>query len=303
MFKPYSFSSLLLCAGTLFADSTALEHQLGNASDSTETPLRSSDSGYELSRGEKVIITNATAAALLITWGVTQWGYFSNSLHFKDEGWFENDTSSGGADKLGHLYSAYLITRILAPLYDGWGYSRDDAALYAAASSIFLTVGVIEIGDGTSDAYGFSCEDAIADTIGAVIGYFWYRYPPLAKLIDLRVEWVPDFGKSDQGTDFTTDYENMKHLIAVKGEGIGAFENTYLEYAELHLGYFGRNFHDNGAPGDYHPIPPNETERYIYVGLGINLSRLLRPVMGDYAGFFNYYQTPYTYIAHEWEIE
>lgn len=303
MSKAKRLGALLLCAGTLFAESADLQRQLGAASEPAETAYGAEGTDSGLSRGEKVIITNAAASALLVTWGVTQWGYFSNPLHFKDEGWFGNDTSSGGADKLGHLYSAYLITRILAPLYDGWGYSRDDAALYAAASSVFLTVGIIEIGDGTSDAYGFSTEDAIADTLGAVIGYFWYRYPPLAKLIDLRVEWVPDFGKSDQGTDFTTDYENMKHLIAVKGEGIGAFENTYLEYAELHVGYFGRNFHDNGAPGDYHPIPPEETERYVYVGLGINLSRLLRPVMGDYAGFFNYYQTPYTYIARDREIE
>lgn len=266
-------------------------------SDTPRDPSRNT-----LSRSDKVLLTNAVAAGGLILWGVTQWGYFTEPFHFKQEGWFGNDTGSGGADKLGHLYSAYVITRILAPLYNGWGYDRNDAALYAAGSSFLLTVGVIEIGDGTSE-YGFSVEDAVMDSAGAMIGYLWYRYPFLAGLIDLRVEWIPDFGKSDQGTDFTTDYENMKHLIAFKAEWLDAFKHNFMQYVELQVGYYGRNFHSNGSPGDYHPIPPEETERYVYVAVGLNLSRLLRPAIGEYANFFNYYQVPYTYVPYTREID
>ncbi len=250
-----------------------------------------------LSRSQKVILTNIAGAVVIGGWGYAQWGYFTQPFNRKKEGYLEKDTSNGGADKLGHLYSAYLITRLLAPLYEGWGYERNDAALYAALSSAFLTIGVMEFGDGTSP-YGFSSEDVVMDSIGIGIGYLWHRYPALARMIDLRVEWVPDFSKLGKDTDFTTDYEHMKHLVAIKASGVAALSETPLKYAELHFGYFGRNFHDNGHPGDYHPIPVEETERYFYIAVGLNLSFILEPAIGGYSKVFNYYQMPYTYLPY-----
>ena len=97
-----------------------------------------------------------------------------------------------------------------------------------------------------------------------------------------------DTGFENQ-TDFTTDYERMKHLIAIKGEGFELFEDTPLEYLEFHLGYYSRNFnHDS--------LPLEGRERNLYVGLGVNLSKIFRPYMGNYSTLFNYVQLPATYV-------
>jgi len=243
-----------------------------------------------LSKEEKLIYTNVAIASGVLVWGFTQWGYGTEDFHTSSEGWFGKETSNGGSDKLGHFYTNYLMARILAPIYNSWGYNSHEAGLYASLTAGVLSGILIELGDGFSE-HGFSKEDFIADVLGATAGYFWYTNPSLAKKIDFRVEYAPSFG-SDNVTDFTTDYEHMKHLLAVKAEGFEMFENNFMQYLELHLGYYTRDFnHDT--------MPIEDRKRYVYVGLGLNLSKLLRPAIGKYSTIFNYYQMPYTYLPVE----
>jgi hypothetical protein len=248
-----------------------------------------------LSKGQKVLLSNLVMGGVIATWGFTQWEYGTEDLHSGSEGWFGKETSNGGSDKLGHFYTNYLITRLIAPFYEDWGYSREDAALYSSLTAAFQSIIVMEVGDATSPEHGFSNEDFAMDILGSIIGYYWYRYPSVAKKIDFRVEYLPDFNNLQ--SDFTTDYEHMKHLLAVKAEGFEIFENSWAEYFELQAGYYTRNFHHNSV------YPIEDRERYFYAGLGINLSRLLRPAIGKYSSIFNYYQVPYTYISYdkEWE--
>lgn len=241
----------------------------------------------ELSKTQKLVLTNVAVSSVILTWGFTQWGYGDEDFHTDDEGWFGKETSNGGADKLGHFYTNYLITRLLAPIYEGWGYTNKDAALYASFTSILASGILIEVGDGFSE-HGFSKEDFIVDVLGAGAGYILATQPSLAKKIDFRVEYNP-FLDTDNVTDFTTDYERMKYLMAIKAEGFELFEDNYMKYLELHVGYYTRNFNHN-------TMPIEERERNIYLGIGINLSKLLRPHMGTYSTIFNYYQVPYTYI-------
>jgi len=247
------------------------------------------------SKGQKVLMANLVMGGVIATWGYTQWDYGTEDLHTGSEGWFGKETSNGGSDKLGHFYTNYLMTRLLAPFYEDWGYSKEDAALYSALTAAFQSIIIMEVGDATSPEHGFSNEDFIMDVIGSVAGYYWHRYPSVAKKIDFRVEYLPDF--NDLQSDFTTDYEHMKHLLAVKAEGFEVFENSWAEYFELHVGYYTRNFHHNSV------FPIEDRERYMYAGIGVNLSRLLRPAIGGYSSIFNYYQVPYTYISYdkEWE--
>ena len=232
-------------------------------------------------------MTNVALTSSVLIWGYTQWGYGDEDFHTDKEGWFSKETSNGGSDKLGHIYTNYLATRLLTPLYEGWGYTNKEAALYASFTSILASGILIEVGDGFSE-HGFSKEDFIADLLGVGIGYLLATQPSFANKIDLRVEYNP-FLTTDNVTDFTTDYERMKYLVAIKAEGFELFEDSYMKYLELHVGYYTRNFnHDT--------MPIEDRERHIYVGLGINLSKLLRPHIGGYSKIFNYYQVPYTYI-------
>jgi VanZ family protein len=261
-----------------------------HASDTNATAKETS-----LSKTQKLLLTNALMSGVIITWGYTQWDYGTQKLHSGSEGWFEKETSNGGSDKLGHFYTNYLMTRVLAPFYEAWGYTKDDAALYSALTSAFQSIMIMEVGDATSPEHGFSNEDFIADLLGSVVGYYWYRYPSLAKKIDFRVEYLPDF--NDLQSDFTTDYEHMKHLMAIKAEGFESLENTWAQYFELHVGYYTRNFDHNSV------FPIEDRERYMYAGIGINLSNLLRPAIGNYSTVFNYYQVPYTYLSYDEELK
>lgn len=236
---------------------------------------------------EKYALSNVVIGAGILTWGYSQWGYGDEKFHIDNEGWFEKKSSNGGSDKLGHFYTNYLITRVLSEVYADWGYGKNRAALYASFSSLALSSLLIEVGDGYSE-HGFSKEDLLADSIGVGMGYLLATHPNLAKKIDFRVEYLPSKNSENQ-TDFTTDYEQMKHLAVLKADGFDELNDGYLQYLELHFGYYSRNFnHDT--------LPLEGRERNLYVGLGVNLSKLLRPYIGAYGKIFNYYQLPYTYV-------
>ncbi len=261
--------------------------------DASDENLSIEDSAF--TKGQKVLLSNVVMGGVIAAWGFTQWEYGTEDLHSGSEGWFGKETSNGGSDKLGHFYTNYLITRLIAPFYEDWGYTREKAALYSSLTAAFQSIVVMEVGDATSPEHGFSNEDFAMDILGSIIGYYWYRYPSVAKKIDFRVEYLPDF--NDIQSDFTTDYEHMKHLMAIKAEGFESLQDTWAQYFELHVGYYTRNFHHNSV------FPIEDRERYMYAGIGINLSHLLRPAIGKYSSIFNYYQVPYTYISYdkEWE--
>jgi predicted lipoprotein DUF2279 len=236
-----------------------------------------------------ILYTNLVGAAVITAWGVANWEYGANTPSRDDEEWFGKETKSGGADKLGHLYATYAIGSGLSGLYESWGYTEDDAALYGSISSFFL-MNYMEVGDAFSSEYGFSYEDFLMNTIGAFSSYLFYTCPELSRRVDLRVEYIPSFDTAD----VITEYERMKYLIALKAEGFESVSNPYLKYAELHLGYYTRNYQ-----GGY----SSQSERIVYLGIGINLSRVFREnAHTKTARFLNYYQLPYTYIPFEKDL-
>ena len=209
-----------------------------------------------------VLYTNLIGAAVITAWGAANWEYGTREPHSDSEGWFGHDTKSGGSDKIGHLYASYAIGSGLSILYENWGYSQKEAGYYGALSSFFL-MSYMEIGDSFSSELGFSYEDFIMNTAGALSSYFLYTNPELSKRIDLRIEYIPSFN----GTDVITQYEKMKYLIAFKAEGFDSISNPYLKYGELHLGYYTRNYTEGFS---------EQSERIIYLGVGFNLSKLTR---------------------------
>lgn len=235
-----------------------------------------------------ILYTNLVGMAVITAWGVAYWDYGKSRPYSENEEWFGRETESGGADKLGHFYASYILGSGLSGLYENWGYEEKDAALYGSLSSFFL-LNYMEIGDAFSE-FGFSYEDFLMNTLGSLSSYFFYTNPELSKRIDLRIEYIPSFDTAD----IVTEYEKMKYLVAFKAEGFDFITNSYLKYAELHIGYYTRDY-----SGGY----SQESERIIYLGVGINLSRIAR--RNDYkktARFLNYYQVPYTYIPFEEDL-
>lgn len=236
------------------------------------------------SRKQKVAVLNTATAAVILGWGFMNWDYGERSPHMKNEGWFSQGTSEGGADKFGHLFTSFALTHGCAALYEQWGYERNKAGLYGSLSSLMVT-SIMEFGDSFS-SYGFSYEDQVMNIAGAATGYLLFLNPDLDRLLDLRWEYAPSFNHFEG--DFVTDYEHSRYLLAVKAEGIDAITNKWLKALELHVGYYARGY------GDFKPDLSDERRRNLYVGIGINMTRLVKPLMEF--PLFDYLQLPYTYI-------
>ncbi|MBU1343146.1 MAG: YfiM family protein [Proteobacteria bacterium] len=240
--------------------------------------LQGNETGF--SKKEKVVVSNLIGLTTITTWGILNWDYFQNNPKKADEGWFSDNTKSGGQDKLGHFYFSYSLSHILSAIYEDSGYSCKKGAFLGALSSLGMA-SWMEIGDAFS-SYGFSYEDFIMNLIGSTTGYFLYTHPEISNKIDFRIEYRPDFSK----TDFSTDYDHQKFLAALKFDGFDFAKKNALKYFELHLGYYTRGYPDK-----------INRERNIYIGLGINVSRLFKQLsMPKTSKILNYIQIPYTYI-------
>ena len=233
-------------------------------------------------KNSKLWTVNLTGIGIITAWGVANWDYFSESPKTTSEGWFSNDTKSGGADKLGHAYTSYVLTHGLSNLYDSWCFNKKDAARYGALSSLAI-VAYMELGDSFSN-FGASKEDMISNIFGVTFGYFTYRNPQLSNIIDFRWEYKPN---SETFGDFSTDYENSKYLLALKLNGFDFARSSFIKHIELHAGYYTRGFSD----------PDATKERNVFIGIGFNLTDLFRRhSYNKTATLFKYYQIPATSI-------
>ena len=240
----------------------------------------------------RVIYTNAIGAGVVMLWGTTFWDYFTTEPRAGDEGWFEEDSKYGGADKLGHMYSTYLWSLGFSSLYEYWGMKEEDSMLYGPLTS-WVFQGLMEVGDSFSTTEGFSYEDMVMNTVGAAFYYVREKYPEVKRKVDLRLEYIPDFSSD---VDIFTQYNSMKYLFALKFSGFDSMEETPMKYFELQLGYYTRGYQDSD---NY-----NSEERVTYVGVGINSSEVLK-AMGwtKTSSILNYYQLPYTYVPFGYDFD
>lgn len=230
---------------------------------------------------QKVLTVNLYGAAAIAVWGIITWGYRTESPHLGKDKWFSEDSKHGGADKFGHFYVNYVLSHGLAHLYEHWGYDRNRAGQLGFWSGVGL-LGLVEVGDSVS-GFGFSTKDLVMDILGSFAAYVTYRDQALDQLIDIRVEYIPTFTKAD----VFTDYEGMKYLLAIKLDGIQGISNKYLNYLELHTGFYARGYEDNDR----------NRQRNLYVALGLNMGKIFHKASyKTVSGVLKYFQFPYTYV-------
>lgn len=224
------------------------------------------------------------AVGVLLAWGVLQWDYGQRSPHLARERWFQADTDEGGADKLGHFYTAHALTRGMAWLYRDWGLAAEPAAREGALTALLVTA-VMELGDGFSP-YGVSGEDMAMNLAGAWAGLELARRPAWRERVDVRVE----YRFSSASRDISTDYQRARFLVALKPAGFAAWRDTPLRWLELQLGYYARGYDS--------PLAPDR--RVPYVAIGLNLPLLARRAgWPRVAGFLQFYQPP----DSSWRLE
>jgi uncharacterized protein YfiM (DUF2279 family) len=267
----------------------SVAHEPTNAIEEKEPAAREHEVPSEkkefLTRRQKTLLLNAGAMGAVLAYGFAEWEYGESGFHFKDEGWFERDSPNGGADKLGHFWASYALSHLYSYVYRKWGYTDSEANLYGVLSNLgFQTF--MEVADGFSPSQGFSTQDMIMNIAGAGAAYVWGKYPSLASKIDFRIEYKPEFSSSDFG--FADNYERQSFLIAVKADGFDFVKDPYLRYLEFHVGYYARGYEDFVEGG------PDNRQRTIYVGLGINVSKLVQRYVNTRV--FDYIQIPYTSV-------
>ena len=223
--------------------------------------------------------------------GIDNWNWgSSNSFKTTDEGWFGTDTHSAGADKLGHMYSSFLInelfTKQLIRKTNNVSESAKKAALFSTGIMLW-----VEVFDGYSEDHGFSYEDVVFNSAGIGLSYLKNTVPGLDEKLDLRVEYHP----THNSKHWITDYSGYTYLLVTKLGGYDHFRNSPLKYLELQLGYHTEGFKKNDSKHF------KEKKAEITFGVGINLSEVLfkpansysKNVGFDYADtFFKYYQAP-----------
>jgi len=224
-------------------------------------------------------------------YGLSQWDYGEDGFHFANERWFQRDTKYGGADKLGHFWSSYALSHLYSYVYRKWGYTEKEANLYGVLSSLGVQT-FMEVADGFS-SQGFSYEDLIMNVAGAGVAYVWGKVPYLAKKIDFRMEYTPEFNSRDFG--FSTNYERQRFLMAIKADGFKFVKNPYLKYLEFHAGHYARGYKNYDEHGS------DDRRRYLYVGIGFNVSKLLQKFVDTRV--LDYVQIPYTSARKDFPLD
>ncbi len=239
-----------------------------------------------LSPRQKTLMLNLGAFGALTTWGLLTWDYGSSAPTAGQEHWFGHGTKEGGADKVGHIYSSYVLSHAFSSIYRAWDYPPEKAAAMGALSSFGITT-MMEVGDSFSSEFGFSYEDLVMNSAGVLLGYAFDRHPELQRKVSFRLEYAPRLDR-DFEPDVFTDYEHHKYLLALKGEGFDAINKSFLRYLELQVGYYARGYNDYKDGG------PDNRRRSVYAGIGLNVGELVRPLWDS--RIFDYIQLPYTYL-------
>ena len=253
----------------------------------------SADVAWQHAQALSLEITALAAASVYI--GIDQWGWGETKFHFYREGWFGKNTGYGGIDKLGHAWSAHVMSDYLTWRLQTAGFGKYESAITAAllSGAAFL---VVEIGDGFSH-YGASYEDFVASAVGISFSFLRTNVPGLAEKVDFRMEYLPT-GHGD--TFGLGDYSGKKFLLAWKLAGFDAFKDGPFKYLEIHTGYYTRGYYD------WEQAAGIQKTRSPYVGIGLNLAELLfsHPSVSDTTvaslgrTVLKHIQVPYTYIAN-----
>lgn len=205
-------------------------------------------------------------------YGATVWWNEGVTGRFRtvNEGWFGQDTYTGGADKIGHTYATYVGTRLLARGFE-WAGSGAEQSLKLAALTVFGTLSAVEVMDGFSKKYRFSKEDFAMNAAGVGLAWLFEKNPAADKVLDFRLQyWPSGDARRLNEVDPIGDHSGQTYLLVAKAAGIPALRKYEgLQYFELAAGYGTRGYEPNDGN------PNRDRSRNLYFGISLNLSEIL----------------------------
>lgn len=249
-----------------------------------EGPFPSADDPKPFSLLERFV---AALPMLTVYVGVGTWAYFAwyhnqprnprvvVNDHL-DEG-FGGHTYAGGADKPGHFWANYLLSRWGAQILIDRGWSPPWAVLMNVGFTLTLYT-MVELRDGLHPGYGFSVEDYLANVLGAGVAALLLLVPPLDKLFGVRLYYRPsrlflDAVLHKNDIDVSEDYAGQTVMLVFHLGGLSAIRRSptfrFLRYVDLHVGYNVRGFLPK-------PAPSVMREQELFFGFSLNLVEVLR---------------------------
>jgi hypothetical protein len=252
--------------------------------------------------------TTLFTAGVLVT--VPVLGYFSwwrndwdGQFKVTKEGWFEEDTYAGGADKASHITFSYMFTLAFQSAYRSLGKTPSEARALAFGLTV-VSGFLVELGDGMS-RYGFSWQDASANAIGATV----------ATLVDafaVKDSFGLRFGRVGNSipppccryAGFGSDYSGEIYAADLKLEGL--LPRVGVKPGLLRFLLVGMTYSSKG----YRHSPPEYRQRQIGFEIGLAIPPILRAVgVRDEKWwgkallvFFEYFRVPYTAFGWQYDL-
>jgi hypothetical protein len=227
---------------------------------------------------------------------------------FRDEGPFALYSYAGGADKWGHAWSNYALTRGTTELLRAGGWNPLGAS-FAAAGLDLAWFTASEMKDGVT--VGFEVGDETMNLAGAALGVVMENVPALDRLFDFRLAYIPSsvyLHLADQmpfhhngGLDIGQDYTGQSYTLALHLGALPRITDTpwtlWGKYTDLVAGFETRH---------YSP-PEGMNQRYLahqtfYLGLAVNMQAVLNALAGPSTartignGIFEVYTLPATTV-------
>ncbi len=192
-------------------------------------------------------------------------------FNFANEGWFDQDTYTGGADKANHMVAGYIGQHALDWAYRQTGQPPEKARWWALGT-VALTGLAIEAGDGIT-VYGASWEDGVSNVLGAGLALF-VTAKGLDDTVGLRMGQVrydippPCCRAYGYGSDYSKWVQSADVKLAGLLPRLGA-EPGLARFLLVSLTY--------GTKG-YRFSPEEVRERNLGIDLGLNLPEILRAI-------------------------
>jgi hypothetical protein len=269
-------------------------------------PASSAGSSNEPTRAKVIAAASIGAIhAAYATWSYFAWYRDANSEDFHIEpddphSVFGVDAYSGGADKLGHAWTNYALTRATTALLTSAGWSRFPSSL-ASAGLTQLAFTLTEIQDGY--VFGFDPKDLVANVSGAALAVLMDNVPVVDRLFDFRLQYFPsrDYRRAFRSTgtvDIGQDYSGQSYLLALHLGALPRANDTeymyWARYVDLAVGFEAHHYFFAPEP---RVTAPRQT---LYFGLAVNMQGVLDALFDDSRGrriargFFEAYSLPYT---------
>lgn len=131
---------------------------------SSQDSLINKSSGFDKKRvflvaGTHIVLWAGTYIALNKAWYK---GYPKSNFHF-----FNDMNEWNGMDKVGHVWTAYQLSKASAQSWAFAGMNKKKSVIYGSVSGLAFQ-SIIEIQDGFSSQWGFSWGDMAANTLGVM---------------------------------------------------------------------------------------------------------------------------------------